>query len=196
VIQVGVLSVNGSVFGGVDVDEPLGVGLFVLGLMFVWSGIAKARRPTLAALAMNEFGLTSGLNRRLAVALGASEIALGVALGSTVLPRLSLAVSSAALWLFAFLIARSLRRGDRFACFCFGNADASISSMTLLRALGLALLSTLLFVVAVAGAEPPTEANAVMLEFVVAMALVGTTVLVAQTVRSLHLARTLDPVRK
>lgn len=193
---VGALAVNGSVLGRVEVDELLGVGSLILGLIFLWSGIAKARRPALAALAMHEFGLTPGLNTRVAAAAGAGEIVLGVALGTTVVPVVSLGVSSAVLWSFTFLIVRSLRRGDRFACFCFGDAEAAISSLTLLRTLGLALLATLLFAVAVAGAEPPADMNIVMLEFVVATALVGTTVLVAQTVRAARRARMLVPVRE
>lgn len=106
--------------------------------VFMWSGVAKLRRPALSAMAMVDFGVLRRVRPWLGAALGATEVTLAGAL----------ALAAALLWLFALLIARSLAAGRDFACFCFGEAEGRLSRWTLARTAALALLAT-------AAAVPP-----------------------------------------
>jgi hypothetical protein len=121
-----------------------GVGSWFLAGIFSISGVAKLRHPTRAALALVDFGVARRVRRRLGTALGAGEAVLALGLALHIAPTVLLAASSALLWLFVFLVARSLWRGSRFACFCFGETDSRLSVKTLIRTVVLACLATAL----------------------------------------------------
>lgn len=132
-----------------------GVGLWLLAGVFVWSGAAKLRRPALAALALVDFGVARRARPGLGRALGGGELALALLL--VALPWPTTALAAGLLWCFALLIARSLHAGERFACFCFGEADDRLSAWTLGRTVGLALLATL---VALGASRSPVHPDA------------------------------------
>src|SRR5918999_5905361 len=123
-----------------------GIAVWILAIVFVWSGVAKLRKPTLAAVAMMDFGVLRRVRPRLGSALGAAELLLALLLITGALPALFLPVTAGPLLLFLLLIARSLWSGKDFACFCFGEADSKLSSWTLIRTATLALLASLLAV--------------------------------------------------
>jgi hypothetical protein len=123
-----------------------GIAVWILAIVFVWSGVAKLRKPTLAAVAMMDFGLLRRVRPRLGSALGAAELLLALLLISGALPALFLPVAAGLLWLFVLLIAKSLLSGKDFACFCFGDEDSRLSRLTLARTGALALLASVLAV--------------------------------------------------
>lgn len=125
-----------------QVPPAAGIALWLLVGVFTWSGIAKLRRPALAALAMVDFGVARRGYPWMGRALGAAEAALAAAL--IVVPHPALAVATGLLWLFVVLVARSLLGGEQFACFCFGDSGDRLSTWTLARTTALALLSTTL----------------------------------------------------
>jgi hypothetical protein len=163
-----------------------GIAVWVLAIVFAWSGIAKLRRPILAAMAMVDFGVLRRVRPHLGVVLGAAELSLALLLAAGALRVLFLPVAAALLWLFVLLIARSLHSGKRFACFCFGEADSELSRLTLVRTAALAMLATV-----VAIGSPPAGAlsgsgSAFALQGVSAAAIVGAIALVGQVPKLLR----------
>jgi hypothetical protein len=166
-----------SLFAGalhlVSAPTGYGIGVWILGIIFVWSGVAKLRRPTLAAMAMMDFGVLRKVRPRLGSALGAAEVLLASFLITGALPVLFVPVTAGLLWFFVLLIARSLRSGQDFPCFCFGDADSKLSRLTLVRTAALAVLASVL---AVAAPEVGTYAGfseTYVLQAVSAAAFVG-----------------------
>ena len=100
-----------------------GIAIWILAIIFVWSGLAKLRRPTLAAMAIRDFGVLRQIKPRLGGVLGAAELLLALSLITGVLPAVVLPVPAGLLWFFVLLIAKSLFSGEEFSCFCFGDAD-------------------------------------------------------------------------
>jgi hypothetical protein len=151
--------------------------LLFLAAVFVWSGTAKLRRPTLTALALVDFGLAESVKPRLGVVLASSELGvaalliLGAVEGA---PYRTLATSVALVLLMSFvaLITRALIRGERFACFCFGDAGAGLSRFTLVRAGALAALA-LALVLLHPGADATPTARALLLQALVAVGVVA-----------------------
>jgi hypothetical protein len=154
-----------------------GIAIWVLAIIFVWSGLAKLRRPALAAMAMNDFGILRRVRPRLGGALGAVELLLALSLITGTFLVVVMPVTAGLLWFFALLIARSLWLGKDFSCFCFGDADSRLSRLTLVRTIGLALLATALVVVPLryAGFD-----QVYILQAISAAALVGTVVLASR----------------
>ena len=154
-----------------------GIAIWVLAIIFVWSGLAKLRRPALAALAMNDFGILRRVRPGLGSALGAMELLLALLLVTGTLQVVILPVTAGLLWFFVLLIARSLWLGKDFPCFCFGDADSRLSRFTLFRTAALALLATALVVVPLryAGFD-----QVYLLQAISAAALVGTVVLASR----------------
>lgn len=154
-----------------------GVAAWFLAGVFVWSGVTKARRPALAAMALVDFGIARRVWPRLGLALGVAELALAATLAAT--PRAGAILAAATLWAFTLIIARSLRLGKRFPCACFGESADQLSGRTLARAALLAGLATALacrpapFVL---GRDPVGAA----LEAIVAGAIIGAIVLGGQ----------------
>ena len=134
-------------FDLVTAPANYGIAIWVLAIIFVWSGVAKLRRPTLAAVAMNDFGIFRRVRPRLGGTLGVVEVLLALSLIAGTFPIVVLPVTAGLLWLFVLLIARSLWSGKDFSCFCFGDADSRLSRLTLVRTIALALLASALVVV-------------------------------------------------
>jgi hypothetical protein len=171
--------------------EACAVYLAALGALFLFSGAGKLRRPWLAAMAIVDFGATRAPRPGLGRALGASECLLGA--GLLVAPSLGaapvvLAAGAACLLLavFALAIGRALRSGREFACMCFGDSEAAISTRTLART---TLLAAVAGLVAIATAvESPSYATADHLLAVIAgTAAVAALAVGAQARRMWHL---------
>ena len=176
------------------VTAPAGYGIavWILGIVFVWSGVAKLRRPTLAAVAMRDFGILRRVRPRLGGALGAAELLLAMCLLTGTLSAVSLPVTAGLLWSFVLLIGRAVISGEDFVCFCFGDGDSRLSRLTLVRTAALALLASILAV------APPTGGYAgfsdtYLLQAVSAAAIVGAVVLGGQISRLLRWNK--DPYR-
>ena len=165
-----------------------GIAVWILAIVFVWSGIAKLRQPTLAAVAMMDFGVLRRVRPRLGSTLGAAELLLALLLITGTLPALFLPVTAGLLWLFVLLIAKSLLSGKDFACFCFGDADSRLSRLTLFRTGALALLASVL---AVAPLPYAGFDRTYLLQAISAAAFVGTIVLGSQIAKLLRWNR--DP---
>lgn len=158
-----------------------GVAVWTLGLLFIWSGSVKLRSPGRAAIAIVEFGAARTARRELGILLGSAELALGLAL--LFLPGLAFwaAAGAVLLWVFVALIARSLAGGSRFDCFCFGEADAPISAITLLRTTVLAGASTVVaWAAARHGVAHDTWGEAGLLQASSAVTLIGCVVLASK----------------
>lgn len=157
-----------------------GIGVFFLGLIFVWSAAAKLREPHRAALAIVDFGVSDRLRPSLAFALGVGEAVVGIAIAiaaDAIIPLLAAAVLLAA---FAVLIARSLVAGHRFSCFCFGDDDSELSYWTLARTAALTLLAALLVQASMARQLHEAGARGRALEALSAIALLTTIALASR----------------
>jgi hypothetical protein len=174
----------GALFAGllrlVTAPAGYGVAVWVLAIIFVWSGVAKLRRPTLAAMAITDFGVLRRVRPRLGSALGGTEVLLALFLATGTLPMLFLPVTAGLLWLFVLLIARSLWSGKDFACFCFGEADSRLSRWTLIRTAALATLASLLVAAPLWARAYASFTQVYVLQAVAAAAIVGAVVLGGQ----------------
>jgi Methylamine utilisation protein MauE len=148
-----------------------GIAVWILAIVFAWSGLAKLRRPTLAAMAVHDFGVLSRVRPRIGGVLGASEMLLALALIIGALPVVFLPVTAGFLWTFVLLITRSLRLGKDFSCFCFGDSDSRVSRLTLIRTAALAGLASIL---ALAPLRYAGFDQVYLLQAISAAALVGT----------------------
>jgi hypothetical protein len=135
--------VGDAVARSAEPDVAALLRLYLAGV-FAYAGVTKLRRPWPSALALVDFGLMTRARRDAGRAVGLAEAATAVLL---VMPApVSLLGAAAAVGLlgtFTVLLARSLRRGERFPCSCFGQDDDDLSPATLLRTsalLGLALV--------------------------------------------------------
>ena len=165
-----------------------GIAVWILAIVFAWSGVAKLRKPTLAAKAMMDFGVIRRVRPTLGRALGAAELLVALSLVTGTLPVLFLPITAGLLWFFVLLIAKSLLSGEDFACFCFGETDSRLSRLTLVRTAALALLASVL------AAAPLAYASfdlTYLLQAISAAAFVGTIVLGSQIARLLRWNR--DP---
>ena len=187
---VSALSLLSEPVGLLTAPAGYGIAVWVLAIVFVWSGLAKVRRPALAAMAITDFGLLHKIRPWLGVALGGAELLLAVSLIAGALPIVFLPVTAGLLWFFVLLIAKSLWSGKEFACFCFGDADARISRVTLVRTIALALLASVL---AVAPLPYASLDQAYLLQALCAAALVGAIALGGQIPKLLRWNR--DPYR-
>ena len=157
-----------------------GIAVWILTIIFVWSGVVKLRRPTLAAMAITDFGVLRRVRPRLGGALGGTEVLLALFLATGTLPMIVLPVTAGLLWLFVLLIAKSLWSGKDFACFCFGEADSKLSRWTLIRTAALAMLASLLTFAPLPTGGYATSTQTYVLQAVSAAAIVGAVVLGGQ----------------
>jgi hypothetical protein len=171
---------------------PAGYGIvvWILAIIFAWSGLAKMRRPTLAAMAMNDFGVLRRVRPRLGSAFGAAELLLALSLITGMLPVVFLPVAAGLLWFFVLLIVRSLWLGKDFSCFCFGDAGSRLSRLTLARTTALALLASAL---AITPLPYASLSQAYLLQAISAAAFVGAIALGSQIPKLLRWNR--DPYR-
>jgi hypothetical protein len=166
-----------QVFDLVTGPAGYGIAIWVLAIIFVWSGLAKLRRPALAAMAINDFGILRRIRPRLGSALGAVELLLALSLITGMFPVVVLPFTAGLLWFFVLLIARSLWLGKDFSCFCFGDADSRLSRLTLVRTTALALLASALALVPLRYASFD---QVYLLQAISAAALVGIIVLASR----------------
>jgi hypothetical protein len=175
-----------------------GVGVFLLAGIFAWSGTAKLRHPLLTSLAMVDFGVLRepriGPGRAVAygeLALAAALLVSGASASVTAL-TMTLAGAAGLLWVFAFLIARSLIARRAFPCHCFGYESSKISAWTLSRTILLASLASGL--AASVQHEPSisgTSPKVLVLQSVIAGAILGTVALLGQIGRLTRSAATI-----
>ena len=165
-----------------------GIAVWILAIVFVWSGVAKLRQPILAAVAMMNFGVLRRVRPRLGSTLGAAELLLALLLITGTLPALFLPVTAGLLWLFVLLSARSLLAGEDFTCFCFGDVDSRLSRLTLVRTGALALLASVMAIVPLPYASFD---RTYFLQAISAAAFIGTIVLGSQLAKLLRWNR--DP---
>ena len=170
----------GQAFDLVTGPAGYGIAIWVLAIIFVWSGLAKLRRPALAAMAINDFGILRRIRPGLGSALGAMELLLALALITATLPVIVLPVTAGLLWFFVLLIARGLLSGEDFACFCFGDSASRLSRLTLVRTVALALLASVLAVAPPAAGSYAGLSETYVLQAITAAAFIGTIVLGSQ----------------
>jgi hypothetical protein len=184
------LSLLADVLHLVTAPAVYGIAIWILAIIFVWSGLAKLRRPTLAAMAIRDFGVLRQIKPRLGGVLGAAELLLALSLITGMLPAVVLPVTAGLLWFFVLLIAKSLFSGEEFSCFCFGDADTRLSRLTLVRTAVLALLASVL---ALAPLPYAGLGQRYLLQALSAAALVGAIVLGGKIPKLLRWNR--DPYR-
>jgi hypothetical protein len=172
-----VLSLFAGALHFVSAPMGYGIGVWILGIIFIWSGVAKLRRPTLAAMAMMDFGVLRRVRPGLGSALGAAEVLLALVLITGTLPVLFVPVTAGLLWFFVLLIARSLQSGQDFPCFCFGDADLRLSRLTLVRTAALAVLASVLAIAAPSVGAYAGFSETYVLQAVSAAAIVGAVLL-------------------
>lgn len=117
------------------------VGASFLGFVFTWSAIAKTLNPRMAAQAFVDFGVSGSPRLWQAGALVAVEGFVGVTLLLHQLLLPSLLIATGLLALFSILVMKALISGKRFPCMCFGNKDATLSSISLARTASLLAIS-------------------------------------------------------
>ena len=182
------ISLFARVLNLITAPTGYGIAVWILAIVFAWSGVAKLRRPALAAVAMMDFGVLRRVRPGLGSALGAAELLVALSLATGTLPVIFLPITTGLLWFFVLLIAKSLLSGEDFACFCFGETDSRISRLTLVRTATLALLASVL-----AFAPLPYAGfdRTYLLQAISAAAFVGTIVLGSQIANVLRWNR--DP---
>lgn len=122
------------------------VSACLLGETLVWSGAAKAARLRETAAALVSFRLMKRRSRPAAVVVSGLEIVAGLTLvasallGTSAVPWVLIAIALVFVGMAA-LVYTSLRRGDVFACMCFGSPDTALSATTLARTVLLAGVS-------------------------------------------------------
>src|ERR671933_2280657 len=84
----------------VTAPADYGIAVWILAMIFVWSGVAKLRRPTLAAMAMMDFGILRRIRPRLGSVLGAAEVLVALSLVTGTLPALFLPITAGPLLFF------------------------------------------------------------------------------------------------
>jgi uncharacterized membrane protein YphA (DoxX/SURF4 family) len=119
------------------------VASWLLALVFLWSGIAKLRRPQLTSLALFDFHVVRRPRTWQGAVAGLVEVSLGCALIVGGAMPIVLGLALALLLAFSLMVARSLIADERFPCACFGGED-ELSSLTVARTCALAVLAGIL----------------------------------------------------
>jgi hypothetical protein len=165
------------------------IAVWFLSAMFAFTGIEKLRHSDRAALALVDFRLVRRFDRRWGLAAGGTEVAVAVALVAGRTPMPAALAAASLLWFFTWLLARSLVRGDRFACFCFGDLDADISLVGLARTVVLALLTSALVADLVIQGSPVASAHTEVVTALAGIALFGSALAAAKVGILLRLNR-------
>lgn len=159
----------------------VGVGLWLFGLVFLWAGASKLRRPELIAMTLVDLGVSREIRPVVGLALGGLEVALGAWLVSGAQPALAMVAAAALLALFAAAILVALVAGKQVACMCFGDESAIMSGWSLARTAGLAGVAAVL---ALAGGAPVARLGTTsILEAVTAVALLALAVVASRLPR-------------
>lgn len=114
-----------------------------LAALFTVAGVAKLRRPMLAAMAMVDFGIVRRPRQHLGLALGATELFVALLVALPWSSPAGLFFAAALLWIFVAMTARALLTRRDVACFCLGDPDSHISTWSGLRTGALAVLVSL-----------------------------------------------------
>lgn len=130
---------------------------WILVVVFSVSGIAKLRRPTLAAVAIVDFGVASKVRPWAGSALGAAEFLLALLLAVRLGTPVVEATAFLLLALFTALMWRSVKRNDSFPCFCFGDSSEVVTYRTFFRTSALAAIGAT--VAGFAGGGPVSYAH-------------------------------------
>ena len=134
---------------------------------------------------MVDFGVVRHVWPLLGAGLGALELFLALSLAVGILPQPILVTAAGLLMIFTILIVRSLRRGGRFACFCFGEGDSELSKWALGRTAALALIAATLALVNPPPDHPGLTGSDVPLA-ITALSALGSIVLIVQVPRLLR----------
>ncbi len=86
------LSLFVGALGLLTAPSGFGIAVWILAIILAWSGIAKLRRPTLAAVAIVDFGVVRRVRPPLGAALGAGELLLALLLATGILSAVVLAL--------------------------------------------------------------------------------------------------------
>jgi hypothetical protein len=169
-------------------DRVVPYGIWLLALVFLWSGSAKVRRPLLAAAALVDFGVTKRPRPGHGYLLGGVELALGLALAAMA-PQVPTLAAAVVLTVFAVFVVRAVLNGARFPCGCFGEWHAAISPLTAARTVFLAVLAwALAGATLLAGADTRHDA-AVVASTLAVLATIVLAARIPQLVRDAHRLR-------
>ena len=147
-----------ALLDGVPRSSLTPVVLWLLGITFIWSGVAKLRSPFPAAMAMVSFRIVKRPSAGMAVGLSVAEVVVGVWFLTGFLYAIPAAAASLLLTIFAILIGRALIAGEHFECSCFGGGSGKeISAKTLVRAIGLLLMSGVIAAGAIKSGSPDSQ---------------------------------------
>lgn len=113
----------------------------VLAAVFAVSGAGKLRRPYAAAVALRRFGLLRRPGKPAGRLAGAVEAAAALAVAVRPGGWPGYVPVALLLTLFTVLIGRSLARGERFSCNCFGEHGGRLSAWSLARTVTLLALA-------------------------------------------------------
>jgi Methylamine utilisation protein MauE len=153
---------------------------------FVVAAAGKLSASTQFAESLVRFGITRIPRPWAARGVAMFELVVAVALWVPLLRTGAAAVAATAFALFARLVARRLRAGERFPCHCFGSSKRDIDAFALIRALAFAALSLALLGALVGGAEAPTRLSEVAVSAAVASAVGVVAALLVQALRLLQ----------
>jgi hypothetical protein len=114
---------------------------FALGVVFLWSGIGKAKHPVAFVEGLNAYEIgPSWLNWPVAVVVIAIEILIAIShLLNTALP-IGIGAAIVVLTAFIFVLTIMLRRGATVRCLCFGATSTELISLTSLVRLSVLLI--------------------------------------------------------
>ncbi|MGN9907511.1 MauE/DoxX family redox-associated membrane protein [Phytohabitans sp. LJ34] len=136
----------------------------VIAGVFLLAVSAKARRPAEWVSSVDAMGIVPAKWTRLvAHAVLVSEAATVILVATPPTAPIGLTSAAALLSIFTAGIARTLRRGNRMACHCFGASTTPLGLPHVMRNLILLALCGLGLVTAVSGAGTPPDAAGVAL---------------------------------
>lgn len=184
-----------GVFGAFTGGGSSLVAQWALAAVLAVSGTFKLVHPAHAAIAIVKFGLARRIRQSYGRLAGAGETLLAgclmiTAFASPSHPARQLAsiASLGLLVIFAGLIGRTLVRGERFACACFGPSAEEVSRRTLARTLTLALVALSPVMASRAGGTGEVDVTASVVAAVIGIGAISLIVLVDALARFYRLA--------
>jgi hypothetical protein len=104
-----------------------------LGLVLLYTGLSKIRRPMPAAIALTNFSVTRGVKRPAGLLLGLVEALVGASL---ILSLDAVAPFAAMIMfvLFTGALAKAWANHAEFSCSCFGRGEGVINGLAVTRA--------------------------------------------------------------
>lgn len=117
--------------------------MLFLGVVFIWSGLAKLRNPSGFAIIVATYQLTSaGQSAFIAAVLPVLETLGGICILTGVFVRGALAVTTLLILVFIFAQFDVLYRGLVVRCGCFGSqGETQVGTLTVARAFCLMLVA-------------------------------------------------------